>query len=285
MWNQQQNGSTPGDDPTLNSQSFVTENATVSKKETYFSSSSSSVYYLLLIFMAPTLVIIIQLLAASQGETSGKSSTSSSLHYNRRIQHVFTGMIFYGLSYILPSSIAIALLCIATLAFYALLFVRSRSHTVQEYYMRHFGPLLRDHEKKLNALPGAFWFLVGTTIVVCAFPIDIARTSILCLAFGDPIAAIVGINVGGPKLCLASNSKINGNGGGGSKSLAGCLACFWSCYLVSFVCMRELGPEAWFLTGVVATVMEGLNFFCSIPLDDNLLIPVGTGVSLWLYST
>ena len=276
MWNQQ-NG-TAGDDPT---QAFA-ENATVSKNETYFS-SSSSVYYLLLIFMAPTLVIIIQLLAASQGETSGKSSTSSSLHYNRRIQHAFTGMMFYGLSYILPSSIAIALLCIATLAFYALLFARSRSHTVQEYYMRHFGPLLRDHEKKLNALPGAFWFLVGTTIVVCAFPIDIARTSILCLAFGDPIAAIVGINVGGPKLCLASNN--NSNGGGGSKSLAGCLACFWSCYLVSFVCMRELGPEAWFMTGVVATVMEGLNFFCSIPLDDNVLIPVGTGISLWLYST
>ena len=143
--------------------------------------------------------------------------------------------------------------------------------------MRHFGPLLRDHEKKLNALPGAFWFLLGTTIVVCAFPINIARTSILCLAFGDPIAAIVGINVGGPKLCR--------NGGGGSKSLAGCLACFWSCYLVSFVCMRELGPEAWFMTGVIATVMEGLNFFWSIPLDDNLLIPVGTSVSLWLYST
>jgi dolichol kinase len=49
--------------------------------------------------------------------------------------------------------------------------------------------------------------------------------------------------------------------------------------------MRELGPEAWFLTGFVATVMEGLNLFCSIPLDDNVLIPVGTGITLWLYTT
>jgi len=279
MWNQQND---TGDDPIrFKSQTYKTENVTASKSETSFS-SGSSVYYLLLMIMVPVLVICMQLLAASQGEIQGTPSTSSSLQFNRRIQHAITGLIFYGLSYVLPSSLAIALLCISTLAFYVLHIARSQSHVVQEYYLKHFGPLLRDHEKKLNVLSGAFWFLVGTTIVVCVFPINIARTSILCLAFGDPFAAIVGISVGGPKLCLASNNKIDG---GGSKSVAGCLACFWSCYLVSFICMRELGPDAWFLTGFVATVMEGLNIFSSIPLDDNVLIPVGTGVALWFYTT
>lgn len=278
-----QQNDTGNDAISFKSLSYINEDATASKGEVSFFASSWYLH-LFCVIVTPILVICMQLLAASQGERHDAPSVSSNLHLIRRIQHAVTGLVFYGLSYVLPSSLAIALLCISTLAFYLLHVARSQSHSVQEYYLRHFGPLLRDHEKRLNVLSGAFWFLVGTTIVVCVFPLNIARTSILCLAFGDPMAAIVGIKLGGPKLCLASNNN-NGGGRGGSKSVAGCLACFWSCYLVSFVCMRELGPEAWFLTGFVATVMEGLNLFCSIPLDDNVLIPVGTGITLWLYTT
>ena len=228
-------------------------------------------HYALLILIAPTLAILLQLLTASNSSTSSNSNASS-LHHRRRLQHALTGILFYVLSFILPHIVAIILLSLATIAFYALHSARSTSTSVQEYYMKHFGPLLRDHEKNIYTLPGAFWFLVGTTIVVSAFPIHIARTSLLCLSFGDPIAALVGIRIGGPKIVVST---------GGSKSVSGCLACFWTCYLVAFFCMNEFGSEAWFLTGFVATFME---VFSSWIADDNVLIPVGTGTVLWLYT-
>ena len=45
--------------------------------------------------------------------------------------------------------------------------------------------------------------------------------------------------------------------------------------------MNDFGVEVWFLTGSVATIMEA--FSCAI--DDNFLIPVGTGTALWLYTS
>lgn len=51
--------------------------------------------------------------------------------------------------------------------------------------MKHFGTLLREKEKNVDVLPGAFYFLLGTTIIVILFPMNIVRACLLCLSFGD----------------------------------------------------------------------------------------------------
>ena len=231
---------------------------------------------MLIIVAAPVVVILLQILVTrgANNNTQARPS-SSSFHHRRRIQHILTGVLFYGLSFVLSQFVASVILGIATIIFYGLLKARSVSNTVQENYMKLFGPLLRDRELNLNTLPGAFWFLVGTFIVVSLFEINIARTSLLCLSFGDPIAAMVGISCGGPRLCVCSD----GSGNSGSKTLAGCAACFWASFFVAFFSLNNFGPDVWLITGVAATVMEASS--CAI--DDNVLIPVGTGFVLWLY--
>jgi dolichol kinase len=250
---------------------------------------TSLVTLLLSIVLAPALAIVLQLFLSSSSNTTPQhveTRNSSSLHYRRRIQHALTGLLFYILSYMISRPIAMTLLCISSISFYTIHKRRSSLNKVQDHFLQFFGPLLREYEKNVNNLPGAFWFLFGCTIVVCCFPINIARTSILCLAFGDPIAAIVGIQVRGPKLqsYFSTNHEQNQ---AGDKSIAGCLACFVICYLVAMACMNPYGPTVWFLTGCTATVMEVLESVLPYPfvVDDNLLIPVGTGIVLWLYTT
>ena len=251
----------------------------------------SCVSYIIYLLVVPSIVIVLQLLMTINQRQDQQHS--SNLHYPRRIQHALTGLLFYGLSYILSRPIAITLLCISSISFYAIHRARSLSTKIQQQFLDLFGPLLREYEKNVETLPGAFWFLCGTTVVVCCFPMNIARTSILCLALGDPIAAIVGIQVGGPKI-YRHGVAVAGAGAAagaevpkkrGNKSIAGCMACFWTCYLVSVACMKQYGPKLWFLTGFVATCMEVLESFCSFAVvDDNLLIPVGTGTVLWCYT-
>ncbi len=100
---------------------------------------------------------------------------------------------------------------------------------------------------------------------------DIVRTSLLCLSFGDPVASIAGMNFGGPKIHFRY----------GVKSFTGCCSCFVTCVIISMMCMGiQYGPGIWILTGLVATLMEVSSGFTGI--NDNILIPLGTGAALSL---
>lgn len=92
------------------------------------------------------------------------------------------------------------------------------------------------------------------------------------ICFLKAIAAIVGIRFGGPKFETSTGSH---------KSAGGCLACFTTCFTVIYFCMGvdEVGVEICILGALTATVMEVISGF---GMDDNVLIPVGTGLALRL---
>jgi len=276
--------------------SIATQEISKDTQDDALSYTNSIVALMLSVILAPALAIVLQVILSSNNTNTihynHETRNSSSLHYQRRLQHILTGILFYILSYIISRPIAMTLLCISSITFYILHRARSSSTKVQQHFLDFFGPLLRDYEKKIHNLPGAFWFLLGCTIVVCCFPMNIARTSILCLALGDPMAAVVGIHVGGPNIAYSYSSSSSNSGKSssqkkvGSKSISGCMACFTTCSLVAMICMNQYGPKLWFLTGFTATAMESFESLCPwFAIDDNLLIPVGTGVVLWLYTT
>ena len=85
---------------------------------------------------------------------------------------------------------------------------------------------------------------------------------------------MVGIHFGGPRFQTSTGSY---------KSLAGCLACFTTCFVVAWFCMgvHEVGVVICVLAACAATTMEIASGF---GVDDNLLIPVGTGIVLRLFT-
>jgi dolichol kinase len=129
------------------------------------------------------------------------------LHPSRRVQHATTGLVLLAISHAVPPyPVGLGLLSIATFAFHRLHRRRVRDEAWDLWYLERFGALLREHERgewegvasgarrrrAVPALPGAFYFLLGTTLSALLFPAVVARTSLLVLSIADPAAGLVG---------------------------------------------------------------------------------------------
>ena len=251
-------------------------------------------YPVLTIALAPILVILLQKLLSTRSSKNKIKTffvTKNDNHMRRRIQHVLTGLLFYVLSFIIPPKLSLILLIISTIIFYIILKIRIKYKRVNEWYMNNFGPLLRSHECKPDTLPGAFWFMLGTTISFGCFEQEIARISLLCLSLGDPLAAIIGIRFSTSNIS-SDDTKILG-----SKSVSGCCACFIVSFFIGLLCSFSRNDESrpntdgddrlWHkckfavISGITATFME--TFSSVLGLDDNLGIPLGTGCMLTFF--
>ena len=167
----------------------------------------------------------------------------------------------------------------------------------------------RRRRKTIPSLPGAFYFLLGTTISTYAFTISIARTSLLVLSFADPIAGIVGV--------ICSNIGLNiswymlfqkivrgiGERSGGGPTVAGSVACGITTILCTYVYIPSsvddqstisssassnndnssiLSFNARLCIGIITAITEAISGrylpFIGIRIaDDNLWIPLVVG--------
>jgi len=188
----------------------------------------------------------------------------------RRFQHALTGHALVQISYVLPRSVSLVLLLIASIGMYV------AKTFFFEAFLEAFGGLLRPKETSGEVLPGAFYFLIGTAIVVSGLvttDMRIARYSVECLALADPMASWIGSTIPSPKLTIATDK----NGGTRTSSLSGCLACFGTALgvgwwmLVSHDDNGSFAPFTLFAGALACTIAEGLPFG-----NDNLNIPVIT---------
>ena len=274
------------------------------------------------------------------------------LHLSRRIQHALTGVFLLLISYIIPSyPLGFILLSFATLVFYYIHHKRVHDVEWDDWYLEKFGDLLREHERgewekddettnkkrdvtnngiissnKLKkkrtrirkispALPGAFYFLLGTTLSTLFFSSIVARASLLVLSLADPMAGIVGVwftqlgyNVTWERLLekiKTKNSKSVNNepiGERGGPSIAGSLACCITTILCVHVYIPtnnystisasvvesgvSLSLNAKLCIGIVTAMTEGIagkHLLPRLMSDDNLLIPLVVGSLIcWL---
>lgn len=171
----------------------------------------------------------------------------------RRLQHALTGHSMIQISYVIPRNMCIILLLIGAGGMYIL----------QQYFPTEFrstfGPLLRKDELSGAQLPGAFYFLLGTALTASlAQDLNNARYAVECLAIADPMASWIGSTISSPKL----NNKT---------SIAGCLACFFSAWLVGRIMLVTETLQTQLLGALVCTIAEGIPHG-----NDNLNIPILT---------
>ena len=116
---------------------------------------------------------------------------------------------------------------------------------------------------------GSTWFAVGALLSLLVFGRDIGGTAVLFLAWGDPVAEVVG-GRWGPV--------------GQGKTVVGSLGCLAACLVAGLVGvgLGGLSPWAVLLGAVVATLVERW----SPPPNDNVWMPVASGfaiaVAQWL---
>jgi dolichol kinase len=272
-----------------------------------------------------------------------------------------TGLILLAISYIIPAyPIGVALLSIATVAFYAVHLRRVHDEVWDSWYLQQFGTLLRDHErgaweeieetvhndnntlrktavsnvtvimpqkytkrrrrKTEPNLPGAYYFLLGTTLSTLLYNIIVARTALLVLSIADPAAGLVGswfrIHLPGWSVSweqLLRTQRGNGNFvADGGPSVIGSIACALTTILCTYVYIPTsnslvsmtlpsltmvvakdrvicLSLGSRLVVGLLTAVTEAMAGKRNIPVigillvDDNLLIPLIVGALIyWL---
>lgn len=207
----------------------------------------------------------------SQIRVSSPLRLRTDLHITRKLWHMATGLI--GLAFYFKSGLPIDTVATVLLIFsgcsFMVEYARLRNEKINQMLMVVMRPVMRESEK--NSVSGMPFYALGVSLSLFFFPERIAILSILFLIFADPIASFCGI--------LYGRDKILPN-----KSLQGTIAAFSVCYIVTLVYgLIHTSPSMNLLVfAILAGIIGAVSELCSQFVDDNLCIPVISGLGLFL---
>ena len=178
----------------------------------------------------------------------------------RRVFHIIAGSSIPVGGLILPHAYFIPALAALAALGVVLELVRFRSTRVNSRLLVLFSSLLKTTEER--KVTGATFMLIAGLIAFLVFDKHVAAAAMLFLSLGDPIAALVGTRLPGP--------RVFGKSPGGTlafviAALAVCAGLVWT----------GASPFGWGL--VVGAVTAAIVEILPIPLDDNLTIPLASG--------
>lgn len=191
--------------------------------------------------------------------------------YIRKAIHQFS-MLIPVIYYFTPRDLAIKILIVLTLGFLTVDIIRYYNPTVQKLFYKFFGFILRQHERdhKVKNLNGATWVFISALVCVIIFPKFIVINAFAILILSDASAAVFGRKFGKHKFF--------------KKSLEGTIA-----FILAAVPVVLLAPKVQNLPGeyiitMASAIVGGIIEAASINLkvDDNLLIPVSIGATMWI---
>ena len=142
---------------------------------------------------------------------------------------------------------------------------RFQNSFISKIFIRYLSFMMRNFEKQ-GSLTGSTWVFVGALITIILVPQPFSVLALFFLAFGDTLAALVGMNFPFIKV--------------GNKTLSGSLACFIMCLFVGLILNFEINSEIILVGAFTATIVE----LISIKINDNISIPVLSGCAMYLGS-
>ena len=181
----------------------------------------------------------------------------------RKFFHLSALIYVVGIIY-LPRRTYLCILAAALALVLTVELARLRKPAVNEWFQRRFGGLFR--EKERERFSGVTWMLAGVlTTVAMVEPVPLASAALLYVVVGDAAASLVGIRLGGRRWA------------GSDKRISGSAACFAVCLVIGVVILRQ--PYGWF-TAVIGAFAATIFEKGVAPVDDNFLMPVGSGLAL-----
>ena len=142
---------------------------------------------------------------------------------------------------------------------------RKNNLKLSRIFSNWFEFMMRNEEKK-GELTGATWVFVGALFTILLVPDPFNIISLLFLSFGDTFAAIIGTKFPYIKL--------------GRKTLSGSIAGFLACIAIGLVIDIAITYEIIILGAFMAMFIEALP----MPVNDNVSIPVFSGLSMYYFS-
>lgn len=194
----------------------------------------------------------------------------SDVHLARKIWHISGVMLLFIGYEIFPETVSKVAILLLFILFVGVDLYRLRNRNFNLLVTHFLRPIMRQSE--IDQLAGTTYLMAGVSILVYSFDPIIVKLSLIFLALADPIASYFGIRYGKDKIW-------------GDKTLQGFLAGFFVCSACSFLFLYFYDYNVWravavsFIGGLIGALAELIPI---AKLDDNLTIPVASGLGLSL---
>ena len=143
---------------------------------------------------------------------------------------------------------------------------RTKHFVVHKFFKKYLHFMMRDSEKE-GKITGATWVFAGSLITIILIPKPFCIVALFFLAVGDTFAALVGMSY--PFLKI------------GRKTLSGSVACFITCFIIGLLFNHSLNTSTIMFGAFIATLTE----LSSMKINDNLSIPIFSGLSMYSFNT
>lgn len=179
----------------------------------------------------------------------------------RRLFHAAAGTAIPVVAYFLPDPLPVLLIGILAAVSLALDLLRFRIPWLNRMFLYWLSLLLKKEEEA--RITGATYLLIAAFVSFLVFDKEIAIAVLLFLSLGDPAAALIGRPTPGPRIL--------------GKSPVGTMA-FVGMSLLVIAVLATTGVLEFHWVLVVAAIVAGLVELAPLPLDDNLTVPMVSGV-------
>ena len=185
---------------------------------------------------------------------------------SRKAIHIFNIIIPLFHIYIFKDKIDMIIFLSAMIIFcFFIEIFRNQNSIISKIFEKYLFFMMRSFEKQ-GSLTGSTWVFVGALITIILVPQPFSLLALFFLAFGDTLAALVGMKF--PLIKI------------GSKTLSGSIACFIMCLFVGLILNFEVNLKIILIGAFTATIAE----LIPIKINDNFLIPVLSGCAMYLGS-
>ena len=185
---------------------------------------------------------------------------------SRKVIHILSIIIPLFHCYIFKNKIDMIIFLSAMVIFcFFIEIFRYQNSFISKFFLRYLSFMMRNFEKQ-GSLTGSTWEFVGALITIIFVPRPFCILALFFLAFGDSVAALIGMKFPFVKI--------------GNKTLSGSLACFTMCLFTGLIFDFNISLEIILAGAFAATLAE----LASMRISDNLLIPLLSGCVMYLGS-
>ena len=179
----------------------------------------------------------------------------------RKSIHLFSSVLALIL-YIFGKNVIIYPLIFITATYITLDYLRKKT-VINDFYLKYFKIVTREKEI-MGKLTGASYLLLGYTITIFSFSEISAIISIIIVSISDSVAALVGRKYG---LINIRNKTLEGT------------FSFFLCSIIIFI------PFSfnYFHVFLICLVITTVEFFDDLLVDDNLVLPIVSGLLINLF--
>lgn len=212
----------------------------------------------------------------NQAQLMGPSRATRSGHYKpagpdasppiwRRLFHLTFGSIVPIVGIFASWQFMIIAVGVLALGGLGLDLARFRSRALNQQFLRWMSPLLKIRED--HRITGATYMMAAAFFCFLLFDQMVAVAALLFLSIGDPVAALVGRRMPGP--------RIFGKSPMGTVAFIGA-----SAVVIALLVTNGVIQPHWGL--LAGAAVAGLVELAPLPLDDNLTIPLISGAVMHL---